>query len=80
MKKIILSLAFMFAFVGIAHADDTILPLPVGNGNPSMVVNAWGTTNSQLPHIKPGVAGCPWFYSIDCVDISGTAYYKARFK
>lgn len=56
------------------------------NGNPEMVVNVWGTTNSGVPHIKPGqsvinrwgeVVYCPAFISTYCVDISDTAYYIA---
>lgn len=81
-------------------ADSTVDPITseplvtyvtciAGGGNPELVVNVWGTTNSQLPHLKPGqtkvllngrTETCPFWFPMDCVDITGTAWYQARWK
>lgn len=75
-----LAVAGLLAIATPAFADTACGALnPCENGNPENVVNVWGTTNSQLPHIQRGQPGCPWFYPTYCVDISHTAWYMARF-
>lgn len=98
MKYVIIGVAFLFTiggFVPSASAatvlcGDPSLSTPsityvgCGGGSPELVVNAWGTTNNQLPHILQGstVNGltCPWWFPMYCVDIRGTAYFQARWK
>ena len=88
MKKTIalFALVALFGIAGLTHADE--LPVQNGNGSPEAVVNIWGTTNSQLPQFAPGtsrkltigsVATCPFWFPMNCVDISGTAWYVARY-
>lgn len=89
MKKIIFALAFSLLFVGVASADTIVCGtqpdgsfISCGNGSPENVVNVWGTTNAQLPHILQGqtVNGeyCPAWFPMYCVDIRGTAWYQSR--
>lgn len=58
-----------------------------GGGNPELVVNVWGTMNSQLPHIAPGssvvdikgrVFTCPAWFSTYCVDLTKTTWFLGR--
>lgn len=82
MKYLIITLAFVgFAYANPVHADCSLTPC--GNGSPDSVVNAWGTTNSQLPKIKQGETRngytCPYWFPMYCVDISGTQYFKLRW-
>lgn len=91
MKKVIVAVAFMVAFAGFVSTTDAAVCglqpdnsyIPCGNGNPELVVNAWGTTNSQLPHILPGQtlngASCPVWFPMYCVDIRGTSWFQARW-
>lgn len=79
-----------FAFAAPAKAavcgDGTSGTVVCENGNPEMVVSVWGTTNSGVPHIQPGQYAadgkslCPAWFSTYCVDITGTAYYRALFR
>lgn len=56
------------------------------NGNPEMVTNVWGGTNSSVPRVSAGStvrdeAGMPmlcpsWFGTWGCSDISRTDYYR----
>jgi hypothetical protein len=103
MKKIILSLAVLGLFVsfhGNAKADvcgdpslnnassSVVYITCGGNGNPELVVGGWGTTNSEVPHLKSGesrillngVLGiCPFWFPSGCVDTTGTAWYRSLF-
>ena len=96
MKKIVslLVLVAVFGFVGSVSADTvkcgdvdpvTNLVVSCGNGSPENVVNVWGTSNSQIAHIQPGVtvtdeggvpSTCPSWFTNYCVDISHTTYYR----
>ncbi len=86
MKKIIFAVALMFVFSGLAFAEE-VTPV-YANGSPETVVNAWGTTNAELPHIKQGQTmtlmngesfTCPAWFPMYCVDITGTSWFKARY-
>lgn len=99
MNKYILSAMFALVLVfgvGAVSAsaatcgDGTGGTVVCGNGNPELVVNGFGVTNSQVPHVAPGAsvsdaAGitdtCPIWYKMGCLDIFGTEVYKnqARF-
>lgn len=95
--------AFLLAFLGsfnMVHAesvcgdarlntpDDPIVRHDCGNGSPELVMNIWGTTNSQIPHVKAGDVvydegglplPCPTItWKIGCVDISHTDYYRNK--
>jgi len=68
--------------------DPAVNNVDCGGGSPERVVNVWGTTNSQLPHIKQGQTVtltngssgyCPAWFPMYCVDITGTTWYKTRF-
>lgn len=72
-----------------SNDDVTYVTCIAGGGSPEMVMNVWGTTNSQLPHLRPGqtkvllngrTETCPFWFPMDCVDITGTAWYQARWK
>lgn len=83
MKKVLYVFALALVFAGVVNsAEASVLPTP-SNGSPEMVVNVWGTTNSQLPKIMQGQSRgnftCPAWFPMYCVDISGTAYYQARW-
>lgn len=89
--------AFVFLFIGISSAsaatDCVAHPEQCqSNGSPEFVMNVWGTTNSQIPHTKPGTVvlfrnqygqsidlGCPAWYPFYCVDITVTQYWKERW-
>lgn len=78
MKKYIATLALLVAVAPfIASADE--VTLPVGNGSPEMTVSAWGYTNAQLPHLKPGEGDCPAFIPFYCVDVKVTQFWKVRW-
>lgn len=87
MKNIIaiFALVALFSFAGVTHGADCVnFPAQCqSNGSPEMVVNVWGTTNSQLPHILQGQTRngflCPAWFPFYCVDISGTQYFKDRW-
>lgn len=100
MKKVItvLGIVSMLAFAVPTFADskcgdpslsdENTTFMVCGNGNPEMVMNVWGTTNSQLPHILPGQSyrmsngfldTCPAWFTRYCVDISVTDYWKDRW-
>lgn len=96
MKKFIFVLALAFVvggFSGHAFAADCALHPEEcqGNGSPENVMNVWGTTNSQIPHIKPGTSvlfsngavtidlGCPAWFSNYCVDVTVTQWWKDRW-
>lgn len=76
-------------FAGFSNVDaaDCSINNSCGNGSPELVVNIWGTSNSQLPHIMQGqtktlINGtsytCPVWFPMHCVDISGTAWFRSR--
>ncbi len=91
MKKYIFIAIVAFAIIGFTNSTSAsvcgLQPdnsyVACGNGNPELVVNAWGTTNSQLPHIAPGQtvngASCPAWFPMYCVDIRGTSWFQARW-
>jgi hypothetical protein len=57
-----------------------------GNGNPEMITNVWGGTNSSVPHVAAGATvydeagiGFPvpaWLGSFVMLDITRTDYYR----
>ncbi len=82
-------LGIMLLTPAISFASTCDVTNSCGNGNPEMITNVWGGTNSDVPHIKPGqsvtdqwgvVSLCPAWFTNYCVDISHTAYYIARHK
>lgn len=67
-----------------SQSNSSITYTLCSNGSPENVVNEWGMTNSQLPHILQGQTSnglsCPFWFPMYCVDIRGTAWYQARWK
>lgn len=90
-NKILITLAVvaLFAFAVPALADTcNDNPGGCGNGSPELVTNAWGTSNSQIPHILQGqsvvmsngmTTMCPIWFPMYCVDISHTQYFLSHW-
>ena len=83
----VLVLVFTFAF-DFSYAATCSELNTCSNGNPELVVGPTGFTNSQLPQIKPGesrvllngkTGSCPFWFPMNCVDITGTQYFIARW-
>lgn len=82
--------AFGLAAPAFAAVDCTTDPsIPVchqGNGNPGLIMNAWGLTGDQTPKFAPGASvddgyghtlTCPWWFPpAGCFDITKTAFYR----
>lgn len=82
----LLPTAAAFAAVSCGVQPDGSI-VQCGNGSPEMVMNVWGGTNSDVPHVQPGqsvtdqwgnVSVCPAWFTDYCVDISHTQYYIGR--